>query len=198
MKKLLIVTTIVLVSISCTKDQDKPNNQEQTAPASEFAALKQEVEALKEQVDALGSICGAEAVSVAEFEKLKKENEELKATVATLTSTFFEVDGLRFDLNGTLISVPKLESKVVVDKGVQMGSRVTLTTTREYDAKGRVIEILNKYSGYSNSMSFSPYYWQKTMYEYNGKTQTTTVQTNKYGMGAGVPYEETITEATYW
>ena len=78
-----------------------------------------------------------------EIEALRKEIEELKAQVALLTSGFFEVDGLRFDLNGTLISTEKIESEIVEDKSTN-GS-VKLTTTRTYDAEGRVTEIIRKY-----------------------------------------------------
>ena len=122
------------------------------------------------------------------------ENETLKAQVELLTAGFFEVDGLRFDKNGTLISVPKLEDEVVSD---WREKNVKLTTTRTHDAEGRIIEVMNKYSGY-NSMNSIPYYWQKTMYEYTGKSCKTTTQTYKSGLAAGTPYEEVITEATYW
>lgn len=55
-----------------------------------------------------------------------------------------------------------------------------------------------KYSGGSSITASSPYYWQKVMYEYNGMNCKTTTQTSKYGLPAGTPYEEEITEATYW
>ncbi len=194
MKKLLIVTTIVLVSISCTKDQDKPNNQEQTVPTGEFEALRQEVEALKAQVDALGAVGGAEAVSVAEFEKLKTENEELKATVATLTSTFFEVEGLRFDQNGSLISTPRYESKME-EIGVY---GYTLTTERKYDAQNRIIEIYKRYGGRGSSFMDPPFNWEKTTFEYIGKTCRRTVQTKAPNQSVQIPYEEEVKETVYW
>lgn len=131
-------------------------------------------------------------VPVSEFQALKKEVEDLKAQVELLTSGFFEVDGLRFDKNGTLISVPILESQATEKRGNN-----TLTTTRKYDTEGRVIEILQDYTTQSE-FSGAPYYWQKTLYEYFGKTCKTTTQTSKYGLPAGTPYEEVITQATYW
>ena len=136
-------------------------------------------------------------VSKDEFEALKQENDALKAQVELLTSDFFEVDGLRFDRNGTLISVPRLESEVVEEAGYVMVSVFTLTTTRTYDAEGRVIEIYRKYNTTSEWANI-PYYWQKVFYEYNGKTCRITTQTNQRNMGAGVPYLEEITETTYW
>lgn len=131
-------------------------------------------------------------IPVSEFQALKKEVEDLKAQVELLTSGFFEVDGLRFDKNGTLISVPKLESQATEKRGNN-----TLTTTRKYDTEGRVIEILRDYNTHSEFANV-PYFWQKTLYEYSGKTCKTTTQTNKYGLEVGTPYEEVITQATYW
>ena len=185
MKHSLLFLALFLVFVSCNKEQPESPKQDQTVPASEFEALKKEVEDLKAALTAITS---------ENIEVLKQENEALKAQVESLTSGFFEVDGLRFDKNGTLISVPKLENEVVKNKG----GNLTLTTTRTYDAEGRVIEILNKYSGYSYSIPFSPYYWEKVIYEYSGKKCKTTTQTSKYGLPAGTPYEEEIVETTYW
>ena len=192
MKKSLFVIAAIILACSCTKEQPKTNNQDQEVPASEFQALKKEVEELKNQIKALTPGEGNPVVSVSEFEALKNENSELKAQVEKLTSDFFEVDGLRFDKNGTLISVAKLENKTQQ----KVGSN-TLTTTRTYDNKGRVIEILRDYNTHSEFAGV-PYFWQKTLYEYKGKNCKTTTQTNKYGLAAGTPYEEVITETTYW
>ena len=109
------------------------------------------------------------------------------------TSGFFEVEGLRFDKNGTLISVRKIESVESREVGNQ-----TLTTTRTYDEEGRVIDVYNEYSGGSSIERGRPYYWQRTMYEYVGKKCITTTRTNYYGMSVTIPYEEEISEAVYW
>ena len=185
MRPLFIAVVLCLVAISCSKEQSESPKQDQTVPASEFEALKKEVEDLKAALAAITS---------ENIEVLKQENEALKAQVESLTSGFFEVDGLRFDKNGTLISVPILEREVVKD----VGGGVSLTVTRSYDGEGRVIEIMNKYSGMSYNYSYGPYYWQKVIYEYSGKKCKTTTQTSKYGLPAGTPYEEEIVETTYW
>lgn len=216
MKRYLFVTAILLLAFSCTKQQPETKPEEQDVPMSEFQALKKEVEELRATIASLNP--GSTApdapqepkVSKEEFDSLKQENatlradfereigaltEEntsLKSQIGLFTSGFFEVDGLRFDRNGTLISVPKLEARV----DEKVGSN-TLTTTRTYDAEGRVITILQNYNTHSE-WSGAPYYWQKTIYEYSGKTCKTTTQISKYGLPAGVPYEETIKETTYW
>ena len=184
MKKYLIAIALLVFALSCTKEEPETSKNDQDIPANEFQALKQEVESLKTTIASL--------TSGTDFEALKQENEALKAQVALLTSGFFEVDGLRFDKNGTLISVPKLESQATEKVGNN-----TLTTTRKYDAEGRVIEILQDYNTHSEFAGV-PYFWQKTLYEYIGKNCKTTTQTSKFGLPAGVPYEEVITETTYW
>ena len=194
MKKIWITLLLLVPFIACTKEQTTPNTPSQEVSDSEIEALKKDIKDLRDKVDALTPSEDVPVVSVSEFEALKKENETLKAQVELLTAGFFEVDGLRFDKNGTLISVPKLEDEVVSD---WREKNVKLTTTRTHDAEGRIIEVMNKYSGY-NSMNSIPYYWQKTMYEYTGKSCKTTTQTYKSGLAAGTPYEEVITEATYW
>lgn len=75
-----------------------------------------------------------------EINALKEENEQLKTQISLFTSGFFEVEGLRFDKNGTLISVPKIANEVSQKVGEK-----TLTTTRAYDAEGRLTEIYRKY-----------------------------------------------------
>ena len=192
MKRLLFATAFLFLAFSCTKEDPNTTNQQPELPVSEFQALKNEVEELKKTINSITSGSQEQGVSATEFEALKQENAALKAQVELLTSGFFEVDGLRFDKNGTLISVPKLESKATEQVGTN-----TLTTTRTYDSEGRVIEILQDYNTYSEFASV-PFFWQKTLFEYSGKNCKTTIQTNKRGMPAGTPYEEVITEATYW
>ena len=196
MNKGLVVGAFIIMLLSCTKETPQTDNKGQDIPASEFQALKKEVNDLKTAVESLTGN-QEQSVSKSEFDALKQENEALKAQVELLTSGFFEVDGLRFDKNGTLISVPKLESEIVEDAGLLMGSAILLTTTRTYDADGRVIEIDRNYNTHSEWASI-PYYWQKVFYEYSGKTCKTTTQTCQRGMAAGVPYIEEITEVTYW
>ncbi len=193
MKKSLFVIAAIILACSCTKEQPNTNKQDQEVPASEFQALKKEVEELKSQVKALTPGEETPVVSVSEFEALKKENEQLKAQVEMLTSGFFEVDGLRFDNNGTLISLPVLAKEIVQD----LGNYHTLSTERTLDTQGRLIETMSRYGGYGSVLT-PPYNWKKTTYEYSGKTCKITIQTNKYGLPAGVPYEEEITETTYW
>ena len=196
MKKVLFASVFILLTLSCSKEEPKTENKDQDIPPSEFQALKQEVEDLKATISSLAGN-QEQVVSKSEFDALKQENEALKAQVELLTSEFFEVDGLRFDKNGTLISLPKLESETSSEEGYYTGNVITLTTTRTYDAEGRVIEILRDYNP-KREFASVPYYWQKVLYEYSGKTCKTTTQTNQKNMAAGVPYLEEITETTYW
>ena len=193
MKPLFIACIILLATVSCTKEQPKTTPQEETVPASEIKALRKELEELKSTVAALTSSTQEPGVSVEDFNALKKENEELKAQVELLTSGFFEVDGLRFDKNGDLISVPLLGEESLTD----LGYNRTLSIQRTVDDKGRLIETMSRYGGY-NSVQNPPFNWQKRIYEYNGKTCRVTTQTNKWGLEAGVPYEEEINVTTYW
>ena len=193
MKRVILASVAVLAFWTCTKEYPENNNQEAVVPKSEFEALKQEVMRLKSQVESLAPADPADVVSVEEFNELKQENEQLKAQIGLFTSGFFEVDGLRFDRNGTLISVAKIEDET----SQKVGDR-TLTTTRTYDDKGRLVQIYRSYSGGGSLYAGSPFYWQKVLYEYNGMKCKTTTQTSKYGLGAGTPYEEEITETTYW
>lgn len=193
MKKMLLAMALVFFAISCTKENSEDSKPEQNIPTSEFEALKQEVEKMKLQIEELTSGEPTDAVTVEDFNALKRENEELKAQISLFTSGFFEVDGLRFDKNGTLISVARVENEY----SQKIGDK-TLTTTRTYDGEGRLTQIYRKYSGGNSLTAGSPYYWQKVLYEYNGMRCKITTQTYKSGLGAGIPYEEEITEATYW
>lgn len=196
MKKYIFTVICISALLACAKENPEVTDNENEVPSTEIQELRREIEELRAQIESMTPGDESEAgVSKVEFEALKADNEELKAQVALLTSGFFEVDGLRFDLNGTLISVEKLEKEVVEDKNTN--GNVKLTTTRTYDAEGRVVEIMRKYSGY-NSMSSIPYYWRQELYEYNGKNSRTTTRTNKYGLPAGTPYEEVVTDKTYW
>lgn len=192
MKKIWIGLLLIAPIVSCTKEQTTPINPKPDVTVSEIESLKRDIKDLQEKISALTPGEEAQFVSVEEFEAIKQENEMLKVQVESLTSGFFEIDGLRFDKNGTLISIPKLES--TMDEKV--GS-YTLTTKRTYDDKGRVIEILRDYNT-TSEFAAVPYYWEKTLYEYSGMNCKTTTQTRKRGLAAGVPYEEIITEATYW
>ena len=193
MKKTIFAIACVIVALSCSKENTEDLNTEQSIPVTEFEALKQEVEKLKTQIEALTPGEPSEVVTIEDFNILKRENEELKAQISLFTSGFFEVDGLRFDKNGTLISVAKIEKEYTQKVGDK-----TLTTTRTYDGEGRLIQIYRKYSGGNSITAGSPFYWQKVIYEYNGMSCKVTTQTNKYGLPVGTPYEEEITEATYW
>lgn len=193
MRKIFYASVLILTALSCTKEQPENNAQGQEVSASEIEALRKELDELKSTVALLTPGTQEPGVSAEVFEALKKENEELKEQVELLTSTFFEVDGLRFDKNGSIISTPLYGSESVQD----LGSNRTLTTQRTLDEKGRLIETMSRYAGY-NSINTPPFYWRKVMYEYNGKTCKTTTQTSKFGLAAGVPYEEEIKETTYW
>lgn len=193
MKKTLITIAVAIVALSCTREDTSNNSPDPIIPISEFEALKQEVEHLKIQVASITPGEPLEAVTVEEFNELKQENEQLKAQIELFTSGFFEVDGLRFDKNGSLISVRRIESVESREVGNQ-----TLTTTRTYDDEGRIIDIYNEYTGGSSLEHGRPYYWQRTMYEYIGKKCITTTRTYYYGMSVTIPYEEEITEAVYW
>lgn len=200
----MIAIAVVLIGLSCTKENPTPTPQEKTVPATEFEALKQEVAALKEKVASLTPGEGSEGVTEADLEtlkqdmqkeidNLKEENEDLKTQIGKYTSGFFEVDGLRFDRNGTLISVAKIESVVEEKKE----GTLTLTTTRTYDAQNRLIEILRVYSG-GNSVIYGPFNSQRVIHEYNGMTCKITTRTAKRNMPVGVPYEEEVQTNVYW
>ena len=193
MKKTLFTIVCAIIALSCTKENTEDSKIEQSIPITEFESLKQEVERLKIQLEDLTSREPSDVSTIEEINALKRENEELKAQISLFTSGFFEVDGLRFDKNGTLISVAKLEKE-----STQIDGDKTLTTTSTYDGEGRLIQIYRKYSGGNSINAGSPYYWQKVIYEYNGMSCKVTTQTNKYGLPAGTPYEEKISEATYW
>ena len=193
MKKTVFTIVCVIIALSCMKENTEDSKIEQSIPITEFESLKQEVERLKIQLEDLTSREPSDVAIIEEIKTLKRENEELKAQISLFTSGFFEVDGLRFDKNGTLISVAKLENESTQKVGDK-----TLTTTRTYDGEGRLIQIYRQYSGGNSINAGSPYYWQKVIYEYNGMSCKVTTQTNKYGLPAGTPYEEKISEATYW
>lgn len=194
MKKLFFASALVLfAAISCTKEQPGNDSQEQKVSANDIDALRKEIEDLKVAISSLTQGTQEPSVSIEEFEALKKENEELKTQVELLSDSFFEVEGLRFDRNGYLISTPVYGSESVQD----LGNNRFLTTQRTLDENGRLAETLSRYSGYNN-INHPPFYWQKVLYEYSGKTCKTTTQTSKWGLEAGVPYEEEITETTYW
>ena len=165
MKRFLFLSALALITVSCNPiEQPAKTNQ---VPDTSTTELKNQIIALQQTIDTL------------------------KSQVEFLTSGIIEIDGLRFDQNGTLISVPKLGNVTV-----QTSGDLTLTTTRSYDAKGRVIEIKSEYSG--RPIEYLPYAWQKTIYEYNGKKCKAITQTHRYGLAAGIPYEEEIFETTYW
>lgn len=194
MKRSFISAVLIITLFACTKESPSEITPEPTVSTSEFEALKQEVAELKSRIQDLTPGEQTQGVSVEEFNALKKENEELKSQISLFTSGFFEVDGLRFDRNGTLISVPKLAAEV----SEKASNNKTLTTTRSYDTEGRLIEIYREYSDGISLFAGSPYYWQKVMYEYNGMSCKTTTRTYRSGLPAGTPYEEEVSEATYW
>lgn len=170
---------------------------------SDIEVIKKDISKLNEQVEKLSRIIDIiespnddQTVAWAkesELESLRMENKEMKEQIELLTSGFFEIDGLRFDKNGSLISVPIIENEVIEKKS----DKIKLTTTRSYDGEGRLIEVYSRYSGY-NSMSSVPYYWRKTLYEYGNKYCKTTIRTYRSGLPAGVDYEEEITDSKYW
>ncbi len=204
MKESLIAIAMVFIFISCTKENPQTVEHEKTIPITEFEALKQEVAEMKELIANLKPGEAASGVSNADFDSfkesttneidaLKKENEDLKSQIGLFTAGFFEVDGLRFDKNGTLISVAKIEN-VVEEK---LGGTLTLTTTRKYDSQGRLIEIYSSYNG-GSIVNYGPYEWKKIMYEYNGMTCKITTQTATRNRPVDVPYDEEVKTNVYW
>ena len=166
---------------SCTKEQPNSQNDsksDQSISVSEMETLKKEIEELKTQIETLMSL---------------NDIEDLKVKIEGLTSGYFEVDGLRFDKNGSIISTPKIENEVIEKK-----NSGTHTTTRVYDGNGRLIEVDKRYSNYSLGGQGLPYIWKKEMYDYSEKTVVTTIQTYKWGLAAGTPYEEETMTTTYW
>ncbi len=188
MKKELIVGLFIILTISCTKEQPKTDNKDQDIPLSEFQSLKKEVADLKASIESLTGN-QEQSVSRSEFDALKQENEALKSQIEQLTSGYFEVDGLRFDNNGNLISTPVLGSEI---REVRT-QYTTYVTERTLDAEGRLSETKSYYDGGSSLMN-----WEKKIYKYSGKTCTITTQVSEYGLPAGVPYWEYSTETTYW
>lgn len=188
MNKGLVVGAFILLLFSCTKESPQTDNKGQDIPANEFQALKKEVNDLKATVESLTGN-QEQSVSKSEFDALKQENEALKAQIESLTSGFFEIDGLRFDKNGNLISTPVLGNEI---KEV-LSQYNTYVTERKLDAEGRLSETKSYYVGGVSTMN-----WEKKIYEYNGKTCRITTQISEYGLPAGTPYWEYITETTYW
>ncbi|MBO7203961.1 MAG: hypothetical protein J6V29_03280 [Bacteroidales bacterium] len=194
MKKTFISLLFLLTILSCTKEEpDSSSSQNQKLETdnllSEIEALRQEVQELRDLLETITIVSDLDAIS----QKLDDLN-DIKEEVGELTSYYFEVDGLRFDKNGNVVSTPKLEN-VVVENG---SGNSTLTTTRTYDGEGRLIELMKKYSNYSMGGQMLPYRWKQEIYEYNGKTLITTIRTDEYGLPAGQDYEETITTKEYW
>ena len=187
MKQSLLFLAFFLVFVSCNKEQPESPKQDQTVPASEFEALKKEVEDLKAALAAITS---------ENIEVLKQENDALKAQVESLTSSFFEVDGLRFDYNGDIISTPKMES-MTVKKGAY---DATLEVKRTLDANGRLKEVYSKYTDTGTAMFSTqmPFITEKVLYDYSGKTCVVTTQKTTSDMPVGVPYYESTAETTYW
>ena len=196
MKKLIYTLPLILAFLACTKENPESGKpQEPEVKTSDIEALRQEIAELREQVQALtpsegGQVDEGKWALASELESLKEENEQLKAQIADLNSTFFEVDGLRFDKNGDVISTPKVES--TYEKQTNTGK---LTMERTFDAQGRLIETYGRYSGY-NSVSNPPYYWQRIKYEYNGKTVKKSSETSSYSYG--IYTHEESSETTYW
>lgn len=192
MKNFPLLIVLCLTLICCSKEPEGASNTEPEVSVSEIEAIKKELAELKAIVD---SLLNSEekptlSVSIEDLNILKEENETLKSQVATLMSTFFEVDGLRFDKNGDVISVPKIESSY--EKQTNTGN---LTMTRTFDEHGRLIETYGQYSGYNSSQT-PPYYWQRKIYEYNDKTVTTNTETSSYSYGIYTHKESSV--ITYW
>lgn len=193
MKKTFISLLFLLTILSCTKEEpDSSSSQNQKLETdnllSEIEALRQEVQELRDLLETITIVSDLDAIN----QKLDDLN-DIKEEIGELTSYYFEVDGLRFDKNGNVVSTPKLEN-VVVENG---SGNSTLTTTRTYDGEGRLIELMKKYSNYSMAETL-PFIWKQEIYEYNGKTLITTRRTDKNGLPAGQDYEETITATEYW
>lgn len=192
-RKFIFVIALLFTALACHKE-NTTQPEETKVNSNDIEDLRQEIDDLRAIVESLKPGSGnvgeddVKWVSSEEFESLRRENEELKAQVQKLTADFFEVDGLRFDKNGVLVSTQVL-NKEVTEK---ISEDITHTITRTCDAEGRIIEIISEYSGY-NSLSSLPYYWKQELFEYNGKMCKKTERTNMNGQ-----YVEEVTESTYW
>ena len=190
MKHAILALSAILLVLSCTKEQPDTNKQDQ-ASATEIEALRKEVKELRDKIEAITPTDPTQWVSASDFEALKQENEALKTQVQNLSSVFFEVDGLRFDLNGDVISTRKILATETTD----YRNLYTLTTNRTYDAEGRLHETYSEFTNIKPTYT-PPFFWQKELYEYNGKTVKVTTQAHKdYVAGSVV---EEVTETTYW
>ena len=173
MKQSLFILAILLIFASCGKEQPESPKQDQTVPTSEIEALKREIEELKAQLD------------------------NLESKLSGVASDFIEIDGLRFDKNGEVISTPKAVDSITKDDG---HSSVTITRTK--DAQGRLVEYYEEYlKAYNgNYASYTgPYLWKRVTYDYKGKTCKVTTQTHQYNLSADAPADApVVTEITYW
>lgn len=195
MRKSIFTIALLSILIACQKE-NATTPKEPEVSTNDIEALRQEIDELKTIVESLkpgtGKVDENESkwASVEEFENLKKENEELKSQIQLLTSGFFEVEGLRFNKNGDVISTPKIESNYKIQTNTGK-----LTMSRTFDEYGRLIETYGEYSEYS-SIPSPPYYWQRVIYSYNGKTVQKSTETSSDSYGIYTNKE--TTETTYW
>lgn len=196
MKKIILSLIVLSTILSCSKDESGTQNQkpEENVSISEIETLRKEVQELRELVETMTSLNDIEEIkNKLDSIPTNEDIDEVRGKVVELTSQYFEVDGLRFNKNGDIISTPKYDSEIVEKK-----SGGTHTTTRTYDGEGRLIELMKKYSNYSQGGQGLPYIWRQEMYEYNGNTVTTTQRTYKWGLSVYEDYEEVITTTVYW
>lgn len=196
MKKIILSLVVLSTILSCTKEESGLQNQkpEESVSVSEIETLRKEVQELRDLIETMTSLNDIEELkNRLDSIPTSEDINEVKEQVGELTSQYFEVDGLRFDKNGDVISTPKYDNEIVEEK-----SGGKHTTTRTYDGEGRLIELMKQYSGYSQGGQGLPYIWRQELYEYNGNTVVTTQRTYKWGLSVYVPYEEVITTTVYW
>ena len=209
MRKILFsLLAVTMLSIpACMKEE--PDITPAATPEitrTEYDALMREVEEIKEWLSQ--NPPAPSGINTETWERkidsLNTENMALKNRISALDARLTElaygtraVDSLRFDLNGDVVSTPRIETEYLDDLGYRL--------TRTYDGKGRVKETRQEWAGeymmgypYRNGAIMTGATRVTKAYEYDGKTVTVTTRTSRVNMPAGVPYEETVTSKTYW
>lgn len=116
MKKIILSLIVLSTILSCSKDESDTQNQksEENVSISEIETLRKEVQELRELVEAMTSLNDIEEIkNKMDSIPTNEDIDEVRSKVVELTSQYFEVDGLRFNKNGDVISTPKYDSEIV-------------------------------------------------------------------------------------